>query len=307
MNRERQQYGFGLIISLIIHGGLAALLLISIKTGINTNALPSPQGEIVQAVMVDEKLVNAEVKRLETEQLQQKTEEENRKQALAQKAAEAKQEREQEQAKLEKLKQELAKVKKVEEEQLADIKIAKEKEQKQLEVLRQKKEKEQKELTALDDQRQAEQDRAQQMRVEREKEEKRKQVAQQQAEAKQKQAEAKRLAALKAEKLRAENQKRIMSEAERILNEWGARVRSNKREAFELPGDLFCNLIVSLLPDGNVQDIRILKSSGNPVYDNLVITAVRKTEPFDMPGDPSVRDQVKSFELGVKNIEDGTT
>lgn len=305
VNTEKQRYGTSLTISLVIHGVLITFLSLSLQTHVSPNALPAaPKGEIIQAVVVDENLVNAEVKRLESEQSQKKADEIKAKQDLAQKVAAAKKERAEEQKKLEKLKQEIAKAKQEEESRLAELKLAKAKEQKQLEELKQKKEAEQKKLAALDDQRQAEQDRAHQMRLEREKEEKRKEDLQKVADAKQKQAAAKRQAALNAARAQAENQQRIMSEAERILGDWAGRVRNNKREAFELPADLFCTLQVTLLPDGNIQEVRVLKTSGNSAYDDLTVHAVYKTQPFDMPSDPAVRDQVKSFELGVRNVED---
>lgn len=294
----QHEYRLGFILSLALHVAIGIFLVFSIQQGVRVEALAQKKGDIVQAVIIDESQVAAEVQRL---QMQQKTKEIAVAAELA-KASEARKAREQEQIKLDKLKQEMAKAKLQETERLSEIKLAKEKEKKQLESLRQEKEKEQKKIAALDDQRQAEQDRVNQMRTEREKEEKKKEHIRNQAEAKRVQDEANKQAGLKAAALAAENQSRILSEAERILLEWRESVRNNRRETLELPADLECKLAITLLPDGSFREVRLLQSSGNSIFDDSVVHAVYKT-PVPMPEDVAVRDALKTFTLSYTNIE----
>lgn len=251
--------------SVLMHVFLLVFFIFSIETSYNNNQLPSKPGEIVQATIVDQTKVEAEVARLKTVEKQQHEEKVIAEKQVVQKLQQVKQEREQEQIKLEKLKKDMA--------------LAKQ------------------QLAALDDQRQAEQDRAKQMRQEREKEEKKKNEAKQLAAAK-----AAKQAAIDAERAAVESQGRIASEVQKVLGVWAEKIKNNKREAFGLATDLYCKLAINVLPDGNVK-VSLLQSSGNAIYDDLSIKAVYKSEPFELPEDPLVREQIKSFELGLKNDE----
>ncbi len=294
----QQEYGIGFIVSLGLHLLIGSFLILSIQQGVSNEVLAKQKGDIVQAVIIDENRVVAEVQRIKIEQQHQKTAAETE----VAKAQEARKIREQEQAKLDKLKQDIAQAKAHETERLAEIKLAKEKEKKQLESLRQEKEKEKKRLAALDEERQAEQDRVNQVRAQREKEEKRKDDLKKQAEAKLKQEEATREAGLKAAAIAAENRSRVMREAERILGEWKISVRNNKRETLELAPELSCTLSIALLPDGSFQEVSVVESSGNPVFDDSVVHAIYKT-PVSMPEDVAVREELKHFTLRYTNIE----
>lgn len=297
-----QQYGKNLGLSLLIHVLLLSFLLLSVETTFDANQLPTKQGEIIQAVVVSQQKVEEEVKRIQNEEIQHKVAEEQQQKQLTQKLEQVKKEREQEQAKLEQLKQDMAKAKEAEQERLADIKLAKEKEQKQLEALKSQKAAEQKRIAALDDQRQAEQDRVKDMKAQREKEEKKKQkdlLAKQQAEAKR---QAALNAAKEGERLAAENQ-RVMSEVQKVLMAWRDKIQSNKRQADSMADDLLCKLDIIVLPDGNVQ-VKLAQSSGNPAYDDLSMKAVYKSQPFPLPEDDAVKEQVKSFTLGLRNKDE---
>lgn len=284
-----QQYTKYFLASVLMHAFLLVFFIFSLETHYNDNQLSPKPGEIVKATLVDQTKVDEEIIKLNTAE-KQKT----------QKLEQVKHEREQEQAKLDQLKKDMAAAKQQEQERLAEIKIFKQKEQQQLEALKREKEAEKKRLAALDEQRQAEQDRVKQMRLEREKEEKKR------ADAKRKAEEAKRVAAAKAakeaERIAAESQGRITSEVQKVLGLWAEKIKNNKREAFGLATDLYCKLAINVLPDGNVK-VRVVQSSGNPIYDDLSIKAVYKSEPFELPEDPLVREQIKSFELGLRNDE----
>lgn len=259
--------------SALMHLLLLVFFIFSLEASYNNNQLPPKPGEIVQATIVDQTKVNAEIARIKTVEKQQSQEKAIEEKQFVEKLAEVKRAREQEQVKLEQLKKDM---------------IA-----------------EKKKLAALEDQRQAEQDRAKLMRQEREKEEKKKQEAKRKAEEAKQLAAAKaaKEAAIEAERVAAESQGRISSEVQKVLGMWAEKIKSNKREAFGLAANLYCKLAIHVLPDGSV-NVRLIQSSGNSIYDDLSMKAVYKSEPFDLPEDPSVREQIKSFELGLRNDED---
>lgn len=256
----------------MLHALLVLFLILNMQQNVGGKNIPSPspvtpKNDVVKAVMLDQKMVDAEVKRLELDQKKQEMAELEKQKSMHQKLEQMKKAQVEEQKKLEKVKEDLAKSKK--------------------------------DMAALDDQRQAEQERVKEMRSERLKEEKkREQIAKQQTDAKRKAEEAKQ-SALKAA---TENQAKVESEVERILNLWGEKIRSNKREAFGMAADLYCKLAITVLPDGSVQ-VQLLQSSGNPAYDDLSMKAVYKSQPFQLPEEPSVREQVRAFEVGLRNDE----
>ncbi len=288
------------IASITLHLLLLAFLVFSVSTAITPSSSVSSKskGEIVQAAIVDEQKVAEEVKKIQFEEMQQKQAEEQKQKALVQKLEQIKKEKIEEQIKLEKLKKDLMQAKQAEEANLAQIKLAKEKERKELEALKNEKEKKKTEMEALDDERQAEQERVKQMRVEREREEKRKEnLAKQQAETKRKGEEAKKGAALKAQKdaeeASAANQRRIQSELERIAGVWEAKIKSNKRVMSSAPADLMCWVKITVLPDGNVIP-ELSRSSGNVAFDNEMIKAILKSQPFELPEDPEVKEELRT-------------
>jgi colicin import membrane protein len=296
VNDWLQQYGKSLGFSLFIHVVLLSFILLSVENTFNASALPAKQeGDIVQAVVVDEKKVTEEVQRLQNEAMEHKIQEEQQQKQLAQKVEQVKKEQEQEKAKLEQLKRDMAKAKQEEQDRLAEIKIAKEKERKQLEALKSEKASEQKRLAALDTQRQ-----------EREKEEKKRaQLAKQQADTKRKAEEAKQLAAQnaakEAQRVAAENQ-RASSELQRIVAIWKDKIRSNKRIATGMAPDLTCAIAIKIFPDGTV-NARLTQSSGNPAYDDLMIKAIYKSQPYELSEDPVVKEQLKDVEIRFTNEE----
>lgn len=283
------RYSVSFVASISVHLVLFLFLFMSLDTEYNPQKMAGQRGEIVQAVVVDNAKVEQEIHRIKTEQNREKENQEKQQKLLVQKAEQLKRESKKEEAKLEKMKQEMAAAKQEEEARLAEIKLAKIKEQKQLEALKTEKAKEQKKLAALDDQRQAEAERATEMRKQREKEEKIKtDTTKADAEGKRKAGEA--------------GQQQTATEVQRVLGEWAEKIQQNKHIATSMPSDLYCKVGITVLPDGSVQ-VRLIQSSGNTVFDELSMKAVYKSQPFQLPDDPNVRDQVRSFDLGLRNDE----
>ena len=309
------QYSKSFLASLLVHMILLVFLLFSVESQHNIAQLSQPEGPIIEAVVVDEKLVAAEVMRIQSEDRQHKISVEREQKRLKVEADSMKQAALAEQKKVDQFKKDMAKAKIEEQNRLAEIKLATEKQKKELDAIKKEEQKKKQELAALDDERQAEQDRAREMRTQREKEEKKQMDLKKQQEATQlentrKADEAKRQATAKATKdaeqarIASEADAAAISEAQRVINEWGAVVQTKLIDLSKtLPADLECKVSIRLLPDGNVAAIEVLNSSGNSVFDEEAKKAVYRSQPFHLPEDPLVREKVKHFNMGIKNSE----
>jgi len=269
---RRRVYLGGFILSLSIHASLLLLLLLSIEKNIRPQALPKQSGEIVQATLVDEKQVAAEVSRLAQIKKQKQ-------QADLKKVQEIK---------------ELVKIKQQQEEaRIAEIKLAKEKEK--------AKEQAEQQRAALEAKLQKEEALAKAKLLEKEKEEKKKlaQKAKAKAEAAQKilkkeeakQAEAN--AKMEAEAL--EHSKWLTSEIEKYDAMMRHKINQSWLRPPGLPGGLSCELYARLLPDGSVVDPSVKKSSGNLAFDQAAISALQNASPLPVPNDPNLMDEFRQF------------
>ena len=62
-----------------------------------------------------------------------------------------------------------------------------------------------------------------------------------------------------------------------------------------LPSGLKCTLFVRVVPGGEVVEARVVKSSGNPVFDRQAETAVRKASPLPVPEESRLMQQMREF------------
>ena len=58
---------------------------------------------------------------------------------------------------------------------------------------------------------------------------------------------------------------------------------------------------ITILPGGDVLDIAIVKSSGNPVYDTAIERAIRSAAPLPVPSNPELFGQFRSLNLNIKH------
>jgi colicin import membrane protein len=83
------------------------------------------------------------------------------------------------------------------------------------------------------------------------------------------------------------------SEVARIVGQYrdmiGAKVRGNTRLPDELTGNPQVRCLVRLLPTGEVQEVRVVESSGDKAYDEAVLRAIQKSSPLPLPDDRDAR------------------
>jgi colicin import membrane protein len=83
------------------------------------------------------------------------------------------------------------------------------------------------------------------------------------------------------------------SEVSRIVGQHrdmiSAKVRGNTRLPDDLQGNPQVRCLVRLLPTGEVQEVRVVQSSGNKAYDEAVLLAIEKSSPLPLPEDRDAR------------------
>lgn len=314
-----KEYGLGFSLALALHVALALTLLFNMTQVIHSGSDAPMHAEFdpMQAVIVDEAQVQAEIQRLEAQEQTQKDlqilqiEEQERLKAelletqLARKAEAIKSQQLKEDAA--KALQAITQAKQLEENNLAQLRLKQEKIQKELQILQeqQKKEasrleeeatrdrvedKEQKRLAALDKKKSADKTRKA--------EEDKKANAKKKAELDAKAAGVKAQAAKAA---REQHLKFVDSEVARLTGEMTEKIRSHKTTIFGLASDLATTVDFRVLPDGSVVDLKMIQSSGHAAYDSTAINAILKAAPFAVSPDPDVMSKLKSITLKVKN------
>lgn len=139
-----------------------------------------------------------------------------------------------------------------------------------------------------------------------------------QQEEKKKQDEAKRKAQdklLKEEQARqaaaAEGERKAMAARQAannaLINDFKSRIQSKIKRFVVLPPDLTGNpqaeFDVTLMPTGEVLNVRLTRSSGVPAYDNAVERAIYKAQPLPLPPDVSLFGQFRELHLTFRPRE----
>jgi colicin import membrane protein len=260
-----------------------------------------PQPEVVRAVSVDNKELMETVNRLKHEQVQKQRTEQNRQKELNHQVELAKQQRIKEQQKVAQLKEEanriaIARKKQAEEEkkhlkELAEQKVLEAKRLKELKEqekkLAQKHEVEEKKLaelkkknaetTAKDELKKAEQAKADKERK--------------------KQAD---IAAAELARQNSQRQARLSGEVDKykalILNAIGR----NWILPENVNGNLTSQFRIRLAPDGNVLEVSLMRSSGDPLLDRSAQTAIYKASPLPVPTDAETFNMFRDISLTVR-------
>jgi colicin import membrane protein len=155
-----------------------------------------------------------------------------------------------------------------------------------------KAEAERKQKTEQDKQRKAEAERKQKAEQEKKRkaEAQRKQKAEQEkqrkAEAAARQREAEQ--ALQAQLAEEESLARATSALSEYIPYIKEKVQNSWRRAGGSPRGLRCVIRVKLIPGGEVVSAKVIQSSGDPLFDRSVETAVLKASPLPLPADPAL-------------------
>jgi colicin import membrane protein len=252
--------------AVLAHLLFVVILVVSFKFSDSSLAPVGQPQEIIEVEAVDEKVIQKELDKIKAAEQRKKDEarkarearlkEQRRKEELKkQKAAAAKKLKEQQAAE----KKRLAELEKKKKEKLAA-------EKKRLEAERKRKEEEAR-LARLEAERKAEE---REMAIQAE-------IARQEAEFL-KQQEAERLAREAAARRQAQ-----LSE----IAKYTSLIKQEITRHWNIPAnatdDLLCEVKVRLIPSGDVIDVQILKSSGDPAFDNSVEKAVYRAAPLPVP------------------------
>ena len=289
-----RQHPFAVGLSALLHVLLAAALTAGFDpSGRRRAAVPGEQVAI-QATVVDESLIQAELERLERleqEELQRQQEAAR----LAQEQAEAaRREREEEERRLEAARQQAAEEARQEEVRLAELQRQREEEAtRQRQEAEESARQEQERLAALERQRQEaeeaeeaarrEQERLAELERQRQAEEERRRqaAARQQAEM---EAELQRALAAEDERRRAE-EAGLLDEYIRLIEN---RIQQNWIPPASATAGLECVVNVTQIPSGDVVDVRIGRCNGDEAVVRSIEAAVLRSSPLPRPPIPSL-------------------
>ncbi|HWQ94400.1 MAG TPA: cell envelope integrity protein TolA [Gammaproteobacteria bacterium] len=283
-----------LSLAILVHVALIVMLVISL----DWKLAPQPAGEqkVIQATVVDEAKVQAEMEKLTQQDVQKKQQEQERQKRLE----ELKQQQQDETARLQQLKQEQQAAEQQREEQARLHAEQQKTEAARLETLKQqqsiaeqrRKEEEQraeelkKKLAEEDKQRkEMEQQRLAEGETKRKIEEQKRQKAEQEAQ-RRREAEEQLKQQLAAEQAAGaeQNQQLIAQYVGRIQRE----VTQNWLRPPTARLGMSCTVMVNLAPNGDVLNARVVASSGDTAFDRSVEAAVYKASPLPLPPDPAL-------------------
>jgi colicin import membrane protein len=111
-------------------------------------------------------------------------------------------------------------------------------------------------------------------------------------------------ASLQAERLRQDEQAAANG---RVVDEYKAKIMAKIRNNIVMPPDVAkdarAEFSVTLLPGGAVLPPKLVKSSGNAVYDNAVERAILKSDPLPLPPDVALFNRFRELNLVFKPTE----
>jgi len=271
-----------LLYAILVHVVLLIILLVSFDWD------PSPQHsvskqEIVEAVVVDEAQVRAKMDKLKREEIRKKRKEEDRLKKLKKEAAAAKKKRQEEErlARKKKKKAEVDKKKAEAKLKAEELRIAK---------LEKKRKAEEKRLAELSAKRKKEEDKKR-----KEEDKKRKEDARRRMQEEEDLRRKEELAAQIAEEEKAAQEAAYQTE---IIKYTDLIKQKVSRAWIEPPGNqegLSSKVGVRIIPGGEVVGVRIIKSSGNAIFDSSVERAVRKASPLPFPDDANLVNRMREI------------
>ncbi|GJL74994.1 cell envelope integrity protein TolA [Nitrosomonas sp.] len=82
-----------------------------------------------------------------------------------------------------------------------------------------------------------------------------------------------------------------------------AKIKSRIVMPPDLPGNPVAEFNVTLLPGGDILDVRLRKSSGYPVFDSAVERAILLSKPLPLPPDPALFNEFRNLHVIVHYLE----
>lgn len=238
------------MLAVVVHLVFIVVMGLSLHFTDSTHT-PRPQVSVVEAVAIDEKQVAQELNRIKAaEQKKQHQIKRDIDRALAQ--------RKKEERRLAEIKQKQKKEKVAEQKRLAKLK---------------------QDQAKLEQQRRKEEERLKQTQSKRAQEEK----ALQQLDKERKEEDLKRKLAEEEQHIAEQNKQR-----QSTIDRYRSMIEAAVRKHWQIPpgatAGMGCELLVRLLPSGEVIRVELVKSSGNTVFDRSVQMAVRQASPLPVPG-----------------------
>jgi colicin import membrane protein len=95
----------------------------------------------------------------------------------------------------------------------------------------------------------------------------------------------------------------------RVVDEYTAKIIARIRSRIVMPpgvpDEARAEFRVTLLPGGEVLNVRLVKSSGFRVYDDAVERAIIKAQPLPLPSDSAMFNRFREMKLGFRPKEEG--
>lgn len=117
------------------------------------------------------------------------------------------------------------------------------------------------------------------------------------------QAEREQAVRAQAERERAEQEAAIG----KLVDEYTAKIMAKVKRNIVMPAnvadDARAEFSVTLLPGGDVLQVKLLRASGNERYDNAVERAILKSDPLPLPPDVKLFNRFRNLKLSFKPVE----
>jgi len=274
-----------LVYALLVHILFLSIFIVSFDW--SSRPAPSkPKVNVIDAVVVDESRVQAEIDKLKKAEQRRQQQDESRKRQLKKEQRDLAELKKRKAAEARRL-QEQQKKRKAEEAKAKALALEKKSEKEKLDKLK-------KEQQALEKKRQEEQQRLAELEKQRQQE-----AEKQRQEQERKAAEQALQEQLQAEQqaLEAERQR----ETDRIVNQYVEIIKQKVTRNWLRPPaaakGLSCTVAVSLMPGGEVLSARVTHGSGDPLFDQSVQKAVLKASPLPLPPDAALFDNFRDLEF----------
>jgi colicin import membrane protein len=226
-------------------------------------------------------------------------------------------EKERKEKELQEKKEQEQREKELKEKAEAERKEKERREEEQREKERKEKEQKEKERKEKAEKERKEKERREEERREKERKEKeqKEKERKEKAEKERKEKEQQARVAAEVEQLRREQEERDRLQAEaaaqarlaKEIDEYKARILAKIRRNIVMPQDLPGNPVVefdvTVLPGGDILDVRLRKSSGFAAFDNAVERAIALSRPLPLPPDPALFPKFRNLSVKVHYLE----